>query len=400
MAMSAPRRLLLSVAMLALVLSAGIVYELYRLKSARQFNAALEHNAFLEVNQASARGRFATAYGLQQLGEFEEAIRAYAEVEPDDAETAAAVRFNLANLYLRRALVLEGDENRDLVIPLIELAKENYRELLRRDSQHWDAKYNLELALALLPDLEQLPCGSQLGLAIFTEHRSFLLFSPVEVCDNYTAISAMLDKVDWRMAWAARSEVAKGLYSSLSLAGSLGKETRVIFLTDGHEAPPVHPEFRPQFFGTPGEISGAIIAIGGPNPMPIPRLNNEGKVVGNWTARQVLQVDTYSLGRGANVEAEPMVGVDMSDVARRIAAGTEHLSSLREVYLQRLARETRLDYFRPETPQQLANWLTQAAFANHKPTDTDLRWVPGRLATLSRLLAYVTVPAFRRTRSV
>jgi mxaK protein len=155
MAMSAPRRLLLSVAMLALVLSAGIVYELYRLKSARQFNAALEHNAFLEVNQASARGRFATAYGLQQLGEFEEAIRAYAEVEPDDAETAAAVRFNLANLYLRRALVLEGDENRDLVIPLIELAKENYRELLRRDSQHWDAKYNLELALALLPDLEE-----------------------------------------------------------------------------------------------------------------------------------------------------------------------------------------------------------------------------------------------------
>lgn len=247
--------------------------------------------------------------------------------------------------------------------------------------------------------LQQLPCGSQAGLAIFTEHRSFLLFSPVEVCDNYTAISTMLDKVDWRMAWAARSEVAKGLYSSLSLASSLGEETRVIFLTDGHEAPPVHPEFRPQFSGTPGEISGAIIGIGGSNPMPIPRLNIEGKVVGNWTAGDVLQVDTYSLGRGANVEAEPMVGVDMSDVAGRIAAGTEHLSSLREAYLQQLARETRLDYFRPETPQQLGNWLTQSSFANHKPTDTDLRWVAGILATLSLLLAYVTV-TFRRTRPV
>ncbi len=248
--------------------------------------------------------------------------------------------------------------------------------------------------------LEQLPCGSQLGLAIFTEHRSFLLFSPVEVCDNYTAISTMLDKVDWPMAWAARSEVAKGLYSSLALAGSLGKETRVVFLTDGHEAPPVHPEFRPRFSGTPGAVNGAITGVGGSMPVPIPRLDKEGKVVGNWTAREVLQVDTYSLGRGATVEAEPMVGVDMSDVAGRIAAGTEHLSSLREVYLQQLARETRLDYYRPETPQQLANWLTQSAFANHKPADTDLRWLPGMLATLSVLLACVTVPAFRRTRSV
>lgn len=154
MAMSAPRRLFLPVAVLALALSAGIVYELYRVKSAQRFNAALERDAFYEVSQRSVRGRFATAYGLQQQGEFEEAIRAYGEVEPDDAELAAAVRFNLANLYLRRALALEGDASRDLVMPLIEMAKENYRELLRRDSQHWNAKYNLELALALFPDQE------------------------------------------------------------------------------------------------------------------------------------------------------------------------------------------------------------------------------------------------------
>ena len=243
--------------------------------------------------------------------------------------------------------------------------------------------------------LEQLPCGSQLGLAIFTEHRSFLLFSPVEVCDNYTEISTMLDKVDWRMAWAARSEVAKGLYSSLTLVSSLGQETRLIFLTDGHEAPPVHAGFRPQFSGAPGKVSGAIIGIGGSNPVPIPRLNNAGEVVGNWAATEVLQVDTYSLGRGANVEAEPMVGVDMSDVAGRIATGTEHLSSLREDYLQQLARETRLGYFRAETPQQLANRLAQPAFAHRKPVDTDLRWLPGMLAALGVLLAYVAVPSSR-----
>ena len=33
-----------------------------------------------------------------------------------------------------------------------ELAKENYRELLRTDSNDWHAKYNLEHALHLLPE--------------------------------------------------------------------------------------------------------------------------------------------------------------------------------------------------------------------------------------------------------
>jgi mxaL protein len=248
--------------------------------------------------------------------------------------------------------------------------------------------------------LEQLPCGSEAGLAIFTEYRSFLLFTPVDVCSNYKEISTMLEKIDWRMAWAARSEVAKGLYSSLSLARKLPGGTQVIFLTDGHEAPPLHAELRPRFSGTPGEIRGAIIGIGGSIPVPIPRLDHAGRVVGNWDAREVLQVDVYSLGRTGSLEAEPIVGVDMSDVAKRIAEGTEHLSSLREQYLRQLARETRLDYFRPETPQQLQNWLARPGFASHKPAETDLRRVPGLLALLFLLLAYVALTTFRRSRVV
>ena len=247
--------------------------------------------------------------------------------------------------------------------------------------------------------LDRLPCGSQAGLAVFTEHRTFLLFAPVEVCENYTVLSAMLDRIDWRMAWAARSEVAKGLYSSLSLAAALGKTTRLVFLTDGHEAPPVHPQYRPRFQGTPGEVAGAIIGIGGSEPAPIPRLDGDGKVVAYWSAGEVLQVDTYSLGRGANVQAEPMVGVDMSDVQKRIAAGTEHLSALREAYLEQLARETELQYFHPESPQQLGIRLTRSVFADRRPAHTDLRWLPGILAVLSLLLAYVAVPARGRART-
>ncbi|MDO9314605.1 MAG: MxaK protein, partial [Burkholderiaceae bacterium] len=37
-------------------------------------------------------------------------------------------------------------------LPLIELAKETYRELLRADPDNWAARYNLERAQRLLPD--------------------------------------------------------------------------------------------------------------------------------------------------------------------------------------------------------------------------------------------------------
>jgi mxaK protein len=66
----------------------------------------------------------------------------------------ADILYNLANLYLRRALQYRENDANDLALPLVELAKENYREVLREDSQDWFAKFNLELALRIAPDAD------------------------------------------------------------------------------------------------------------------------------------------------------------------------------------------------------------------------------------------------------
>lgn len=71
-----------------------------------------------------------------------------------------AARYNSANLLLRQAIALRSAEPATAfaaapggqALPLIELAKEQYRELLRRDPGFWDARYNLERAQRLLPD--------------------------------------------------------------------------------------------------------------------------------------------------------------------------------------------------------------------------------------------------------
>jgi mxaK protein len=131
------------------------VYDGYQLWRAAQLNRALSEVEAGDAGPADPRLTFARAYALQQEGEFDAALEAYAAIDVRDRPAMQAdIRYNLANLYLRRALQHREDGADDLALPLVELAKENYREVLREDSRHWFAKYNLELALRIAPDTE------------------------------------------------------------------------------------------------------------------------------------------------------------------------------------------------------------------------------------------------------
>jgi mxaL protein len=239
--------------------------------------------------------------------------------------------------------------------------------------------------------LEEAPCGSKAGLAVFTEHRTFPLFAPVEICENHQVISTMIDEVDGRMAWANLSEVAKGLYSGIETVtilatmdgeGGVAGDTHLVFMTDGHEAPPVHPLLRPRFRGQAGEARGLIAGIGGLEPVPIPYLDEDDQVVGYWAPDEVLQVDRHSLGRPSTQGSEAMAGIDGSGVKERIARGTEHLSSLRESYLQQLAAETGLDYLRAATGETFSRALLDSRYASQQAVETNVAWIPAGLSLL------------------
>lgn len=72
--------------------------------------------------------------------------------QPDQPSLAIAARYNLANGYLREAL--NADRASGRYRSLIELAKQRYRDLLAENPDHWDARYNLELALRMAPETE------------------------------------------------------------------------------------------------------------------------------------------------------------------------------------------------------------------------------------------------------
>jgi mxaL protein len=240
--------------------------------------------------------------------------------------------------------------------------------------------------LALRRALLALPCGSRVGWALFTEYRSYLLLAPVEVCANLKELRSTLESIGGRMAWAGNSEVAKGLYSGIAMAGQLPERPSIVFISDGHEAPPLNPGHRPPFNGKPGEVAGLIVGVGGLAPQPIPKLDVGGRPLGFWAADEVMQSDPRSQGRGGSVSGEPMVEDGAAPPLPGPAAGSEHLSSLHEAYLRLLASETGLQFLRLRSPDALAAALTATALARPVPARADLRPALGVLA-LGLLLA-------------
>ena len=198
------------------------------------------------------------------------------------------------------------------------------------------------------------------------------------------------------MAWAARSEIAKGVHSGLGIAENLGPQTVLVFLTDGHEAPPLHPDLRPDFGREPGAVRGLLAGVGGSVPLPIPKLDPQGKNLGYWEAEDVMQVDELSLGRGTSV-SEGYAGADTGSVQARIEVGTEHLSALREPYLRSLADGWRLRYRRVGSAGDLRTALRHPDFANELTSMTDLRPLLAGIAALVVAGSYL-VPARRRRR--
>ncbi|CAD5372131.1 conserved hypothetical protein [Rubrivivax sp. A210] len=257
------------------------------------------------------------------------------------------------------------------------------------------AKHHLRLALL------GLPCGSKLGWAVFTEYRSFLLLAPVEVCTHLGELRTTLDGIDGRMAWVGGSEIAKGLHSALVVAKQLPRQPALVFITDGHESPPLNRRHRPAFDDKPGEARGFILGVGEIKPSPIPKTDPQGRPLGYWRGDDVAQTDPRSQGRGASVGGERMVdegGGGTSASALGATPGTEHLSGLREPYLRLLAGEQGLGFQRLATTEALVAALTAPALARPVPARADVRVALGLLALVLLLTRYRGGKRWRRLR--
>lgn len=127
-----------------------IAHSLVVMTKASQVNAYLadpqmskerpEHPAAMlaDANRLSAEGDDQALELLTQL------------LGQSDGEIQQISRFNRANVNFRKALEMDEDDSQ--MIPLVELAKQDYRDVLINDPAFWPARFNLELALRSVPE--------------------------------------------------------------------------------------------------------------------------------------------------------------------------------------------------------------------------------------------------------
>ena len=153
MALATRRRTRIVLMLFALSLAAGL-WEANQLRQLRKWNQEIE-SGNLETASPTAPGevRFAAAYAAVANADGQIALNRYRELQ-SDANLAQSARYNSANILMRQAMLLQDSATPGQAIPLLELAKENYREVLRADPADWNARYNLERAQRLLPDPE------------------------------------------------------------------------------------------------------------------------------------------------------------------------------------------------------------------------------------------------------
>jgi mxaL protein len=260
--------------------------------------------------------------------------------------------------------------------------------------------------------LPALPCGSAVGLGVFTERNSTMLVMPVEVCANLAALMETVAHIDWRMAWAADSNIGRGLYNSLTLMRdlreqrSIPRHTTLVFMTDGHEAPPINPSYEPdfsdirkssvdgivpgavrqaaesgqranavaEFEGEPGLIPGVLVGVGGRGLSPIPKLKPDGTQEGFYSESDVQQATRF--GDPSPEEKARIQGYEARNApwGSEAASGNEHYSSVREDHLQSLATSTGLHYHYLDDPNGLLPALERPMWASEREGTRPVAW--------------------------
>jgi mxaK protein len=155
MGLATRRRTRIVLALLALAVAAALL-DGAALWRATQMNASIQAGSLPpEAPGQPPELRFAHAYVQAQAqaasGARDAALNRYRALQ-SDPRVGAAARYNSANLLMRQAVEVHASTQPGQAIALLELAKEYYRDVLREDPAHWDARYNLERAQRLLPD--------------------------------------------------------------------------------------------------------------------------------------------------------------------------------------------------------------------------------------------------------
>jgi len=206
--------------------------------------------------------------------------------------------------------------------------------------------------------ITKLPCDTKVSLGVFSAESIALLFTPIEVCQNYDVIQDSIAHLEWRMAWRGNSRLRFGMQSAAAILSSLPVPAQVVFFTDGDEAPKLNAVNKMDLSGWQGGSGWLVVGVGGDEPFPIPKFDSDDKILGYWAY-------SNSIMAPSQVQSEESIGTRDDSIATEDY--NRYLSKLDETYLQELSGEVDATYLRATDAGKLIE-----AMKKQKPAGNDI----------------------------
>ena len=238
----------------------------------------------------------------------------------------------------------------------------NAEDLLVKDSPVTRIEYT---KLLLKNIIDRSDCGSFFSINIFVADNIANIIEPVEKCKNYDELMDTISKLEWRMAWKGNSRITFGIKSAAKMQDSLNFPSKILFFTDGDEAPKVNAINRVNLddFNLGEEL--IFVGIGGNVPVPVKRYNSRNMYVGYWGS------DIYDSLPGATGSRNSDSGKDEPDPSVASADYERYLTKLYEEYLISLSEQIKSQYIKGE----LSDKFTKTILDNqpHQKIQSDLQ---------------------------
>ncbi len=224
------------------------------------------------------------------------------------------------------------------------------------------------------------PCGTKVGLGLFSGVNVVTLYLPVDVCENFNSIQDTLDHIDWRSAWTADSRVRESMLAASRVVANFAEPTQVVFMSDGEEAPKLH-QFNTRDLSTLQNADGwLLVGIGSLQGAAVPKYTEKNQLLGYWSH------ESMQLAPGAAPIAAAGLLKRTKDIAE--SPNDRFISKLSEDSMKAMAKEISAHYIRGDSFSALQAGMQQQKPAKHEATQQSLSNLLAILAGILLLTAY------------
>ncbi|HAJ70904.1 MAG TPA: VWA domain-containing protein [Methylophilaceae bacterium] len=240
--------------------------------------------------------------------------------------------------------------------------------------------------------VSELPCGTQVSVGLFAGVSVAALYTPIEVCDNFNAIEDSIDHLDWRTGWSGNSRVRESLFTLAKLIRSFPEPARVVYFTDGEEAPKLHAFNTKDLTGFQEGKGWLFVGIGSDKGTAIPKLDDKNQLIGYWSN------ESFAMQPGIAQISEANIGIRDDNVAP--SASDRFLSKLDEKYLESIAKEIGGNYVNGDSLQNVLSAMSKQPPARRDKTAFPLRWLLAGLAGVLFLLGYIPKQPIKESKAI